>query len=45
MGTYNDTKDPLEHLETFKGLMNLYAYIDVIKCKALQLTLTNKAKS
>lgn len=30
MGTYDGTKDPLENLEKFKELMDLYTYNDVV---------------
>lgn len=32
IGSYGDTKDPLQHLENVKGWMDLYAYNNTIKC-------------
>lgn len=32
VGTYDKTKGLLEHLNIFKGWMDLYDYNDVIKC-------------
>lgn len=42
-GTYDGTKEPLEHLKNYKGWMDLYVYIDTIRYQAFQLTFSDKA--
>lgn len=44
-GTYDSIKDLMEHLESFKGWMDLYTYTDTIRCRAFQLTLSDKARA
>lgn len=43
MDTYDDIKDPLEHLENFKGWMNFYAFFETVRYEAFQMILTHKA--
>lgn len=45
IGIYDDTKDSLEHLKKFKSWIDLYAYIDMVRCWAFPLTLKDKAKA
>ena len=42
--SYNGVKDPLDHLETFKTLMNLQGVADKILCKAFPTTLKGAAR-
>ena len=37
--TYNELKDPLDHLESFKTLMHLQGMADEIMCRAFPTTL------
>ena len=37
--TYNGSKDPLDHLESFKTLMHLQGVVDEIMCMAFPTTL------
>ena len=37
--SYDEVKDPLDHLETFKTLMHLQGVADEIMCKAFPTTL------
>ena len=39
MENYNEYKDPLDHLESFKTLMHLQGVLDEIMCKAFPTTL------
>ena len=42
--SYNEVKDPLDHLETFKTLMHLQGVADEIMCKAFPTTLKVAAR-
>ena len=42
--TYNESKDPLDHLESFKTLMHLQGVADEIMCKAFPTTLKGPAR-
>ena len=42
--TYDGSKDPLDHLETFKTLMHLQEVADEIMCKAFSITLKGPAR-
>ena len=44
METYNGSKDPLDHLESFKTLMHLQGMADEIVCKAFLTTLKGPAR-
>ena len=37
--TYDESKDPLDHLESFKTLMHLQGTVDEIMCRAFPTTL------
>ena len=39
MDTFDGSKDPMDHLETFKALMHLQAVPDAIMCRAFPVTL------
>ena len=39
MESYDGSKDPLDHLESFKTLMHLQGVVDKIMCKAFPTTL------
>ena len=41
--TYDGTKDPLNHLESFKTLMHLLGVIDKIMCRAFPTTMKGLA--
>ena len=41
---YNGSKDPLDHLESFKTLMHLQRVLDKIMCRAFPTTLKGSAK-
>ena len=41
---YNGSKDPLDHLESFKTLMHLQGILDEIMCKAFPTTLKGSAR-
>ena len=36
---YDESKDPLDHLESFKTLMHLQKVLDKIMCRAIPTTL------
>ena len=42
--SYDEVKDPLDHLETFKTLMHLQGVTDEIMCRALPTTLKGAAR-
>ena len=42
--TYNGSKDPLDHLESFKTLVHLQGVVDEIMCQAFLTTLKGPAK-
>ena len=44
METYNGSKDPLDHLESFKTLMHLQGMADETMCKAFLTTLKGPAR-
>ena len=37
--TFDGTKDPIDHLNTYKNQMELHGYQDPIRCKAFAITL------
>ena len=37
--TFDRTKDPVEHLNTYKNQMELYKYQDPMRCRAISITL------
>ena len=37
--TFNGTKDPIDHLNTYKNIMELHGYQDPIRCRAFAITL------
>ena len=39
MDSYDEVKDPLDHLETFKTLMHLQGVVDAIICRVFSTTL------
>ena len=41
---YDESKDPLDHLESFKTLMNLQGVADEIMCRAFLTTLKGLAR-
>ena len=41
--SYDEVKDPLDHLETFKTLMHLQGVVDKIMCRAFPPTLKGAA--
>ena len=41
---YDELKDPLDHLESFKTLMNLQGVADEIMCRAFLTTLKGLAR-
>ena len=41
---YDESKDPLDYLESFKTLMNLQGVADEIMCRAFLITLKGLAK-
>ena len=41
---YDESKDPLDHLESFKTLMHLQGMVDKIMCWAFQTTLKGPAR-
>lgn len=45
MDTFNGSKDPMDHLETFRALMHLQAIPDEIMCKAFSVTLKGSART
>ena len=42
--TYDGSKDPLDHLESFKTLMHLQGVVDEIMCRAFPTTLKGPAR-
>ena len=44
MENYNGSKDPLDHLESFKTLMHLQGVLDEIMCRAFLTTLKGSAR-
>ena len=44
MESYDESKDPLDHLESFKTLMHLQGVADEIMCKAFPTTLKGPAR-
>ena len=42
--SYNEVKDPLDHLKTFKTLMHLQGVADKIICRAFPTTLKGVAR-
>ena len=42
--SYNEVKDPLDHLKTFKTLMHLQGVADKIICRAFPTTLKGSAR-
>ena len=42
--TYNESKDPLDHLESFKTLMHLQGVVGEIMCRAFPITLKDPTK-
>ena len=42
--SYDEVKDPLDHLETFKTLMHLQGVLDEIMCRAFPTTLKGPAR-
>ena len=41
---YNESKDPLDHLESFKTFMHLQDVADKIMCRAFPTTLKGPAR-
>ena len=41
--TFNGTKDPVDHLNTYKNQMELHRYQDLVRCKAFAITLKGSA--
>ena len=37
--TFDEMKDPIDHLNTYKNQMELYGYQDPIQCRAFAITL------
>ena len=44
MENYDGSKDPLDHLESFKTLMHLQGVLDEIMCRAFPITLKGPAR-
>ena len=44
MENYNGSKDPLDHLESFKTLMHLQGVLDEIMCRAFLTMLKGSAR-
>ena len=44
MDMFDGTKDPLDHLETYKALVQLQAVPDVVICRAFPITLKGTAR-
>ena len=44
MESYDASKDPLDHLESFKTLMHLHGVADKIMCRAFPITLKGPAR-
>ena len=41
--TFNETKDPVDHLNTYKNQMELHGYQDPVRCRAFDITLKGLA--
>ena len=41
--TFNGTKDPVDHLNTYKNQMELHGYQDPVRCRAFAITLKGLA--
>ena len=41
--TFDRTKDPIDHLNTYKNQMELHGYKDPIRCRAFDITLKGPA--
>ena len=41
--TFNGTKDPINHLNTYKNQMELHGYQDPIRCRAFAIMLKGPA--
>ena len=41
--TFNETKDPVDHLNTYKNQMELHGYQDPVRCRAFAITLKGPA--
>ena len=41
--TFDGTKDPIDHLNTYKNQMELHGYQDPIRCRAFAITLKGPA--
>ena len=41
--TFNETKDPIDHLNTYKNQIELHGYQDPIRCRAFAITLKGPA--
>ena len=41
--TFDGTKDPVDHLNTYKNQMELHGYQDLVRCKAFAITLKGSA--
>ena len=44
MDTFDGSKDPMDHLKTFKALMHLQAVVEEIMCRAFLITLKGFAR-
>ena len=41
--TFNGTKDPVDHLNTYKNQIKLHGYQDPVRCRAFAITLKGPA--
>ena len=41
--TFDETKDPIDHLNTYKNQMELHRYQDPVRCRAFAITLKGPA--
>ena len=41
--TFDETKDPIDHLNTYKNQIELHGYQDPIRCRAFAITLKGPA--
>ena len=41
--TFDETKDPVDHLDTYKNQMELHGYQDPMRCRAFSITLKDPA--
>ena len=39
IGAFDGTKDPIDHLNTYKNQMKLHGYQDPVRCRAFSITL------